>query len=338
MSQSRKKDHIDLSFTSVPDHKIGMMESYYEPLLSAHPVDANNIQTDFLGHRFGMPLWVSSMTGGTEKAHTINHNLAKACGEFKLGMGLGSCRPLLDSDERFEDFNVKPLMGDAPLFINLGIAQLESLIESDEIAKISALIKRLDADGLVVHVNPLQEWAQEEGDRYKNPAIDTIRTLCDVADYPLIVKEVGQGMGPQSLKALLSLPIAAIELAGYGGTNFSLLEQRRRYGGEVDHSSPDAAFGYVGHTAEQMVEYLNVLTDQKLSDTEIIISGGIRDVVNGHILRKKLNMNSVIGMAGTLLKHAMGDYEDLHIYLQRMQDCFMIADAFIMPNVVTDHG
>lgn len=332
MSQSRKKDHIDLSRTSVPDRQVDLIDNYYEPLLSAHPTDSTKIHTDFLGYRFGMPLWISSMTGGTEKAKVINYNLAKACGEFNLGMGLGSCRPLLDSDERFDDFNVKPLMGDAPLFINFGIAQLETLVQSNAVEKITDLIHKLSADGLVIHVNPLQEWAQEEGDRFKHPPIETIKSICDIADYPIIVKEVGQGMGPQSLKALLDLPIAAIELAAYGGTNFSVLEQRRKNAGDVNHNAPDTTFSYIGHNAEDMVGFLNALTQESPSSIEVIISGGIRDVISGHVLRRKLNMNSIVGMAGTLLEHAMGEYADLQSYLKKMQESFMMADAYILPN------
>jgi isopentenyl-diphosphate delta-isomerase len=329
MSESRKKDHIALSFTSVPDHQIGMGGFTYEPLLSAHPLDHRDIHQTFLGYSFDMPLWISSMTGGTEKAHQINHNLARACGEFKLGMGLGSCRPLLESNDRFDDFNVKHLMGDAPLFTNFGIAQLEELIDAGRLNKITEVTKNLDADGLIIHVNPLQEWAQVEGDRYKRPAIETIRTICDQIKCPIIIKEVGQGMGPQSLSALLELPIVAIELAGYGGTNFSILEQRRKLGDEIENKTPAAAFGYIGHTAEQMIEYLNALQQVQKSDVEVIVSGGIKDPVTGYILKEKLEMNAVIGMAGTVLKYAMGDYEELQSYLHETKECFSMAKAFI---------
>ena len=277
-----------MSFSSVPDRQIGMADMTYEPLLSAHPADHQAIRQSFLGYDFDMPLWISSMTGGTEKARLINHNLARACGEFNLGMGLGSCRPLLESDERFDDFNVKHLMEDRPLYANLGIAQLEELIDAGSARKIEDVIARLKADGLVIHVNPLQEWAQPEGDRYQRPAIETIATTCEEISCPVIVKEVGQGMGPQSLKALLDLKVAAIELAAYGGTNFSILERRRSHGEEGASERSADAFGYVGHTAEQMIEYLNILSAAQKSDVEVIISGGVKDPVTGHILKNRL--------------------------------------------------
>lgn len=329
MSEARKKDHIALSFSSRPDKKIALDHLAYEPLFSAHPTDEIIKQT-FMGFDFAMPLWVSSMTGGTEKAKIINANLARACGDFQLGMGLGSCRPLLDSDARFEDFNVKALMGKAPLFTNFGIAQLEELIAANDIQKIEKITEKLNADGIIIHVNPLQEWFQPEGDLYQKPAIETIAAVCDKTQYPIIVKEVGQGMGPMSLKALLNLPLAGIELAGYGGTNFSLLERLRNAEFQEDEkSSLSEGFGYVGHTAEQMIGYLNTLHDNGARPIEIIVSGGVDNPLSGHILKDSLRYNAVVGMASTLLKQAMGDYDDLHAYLVEMKECFKMAAAFI---------
>ncbi|MFK7838707.1 MAG: isopentenyl-diphosphate delta-isomerase [Bdellovibrionales bacterium] len=331
MSDKRKRDHIEMSVSSIPDKQFNLHHCAYEPMLSPHPTNVDQKKYTFLDYSFGMPLWVSSMTGGTEKAKTINENLAKACGEFNLGMGLGSCRPLLESNDRLEDFNVKHLMKDAPLFTNFGIAQLEELIDNNQQNKITDLIEKLNADGLVIHVNPLQEWAQEEGDRFKKPPIQTIETLCETLNTHIIVKEVGQGIGPQSLKALMDLPIAAIELAAYGGTNFSILENRRRDPQSGHIPSQSETFGYIGHTAQEMVQYLNEIVCANPSNIEIIISGGIKDIITGHTLRQSLNMNAIIGMASALLKNAMGEYEQLQTYLNEMQECFLMAEAFIKP-------
>lgn len=327
---SRKSDHITMSFSSVPDHQIKTPNVYYEPLLSAHPTNHENIKQKFLGYSFEVPLWVSSMTGGTEKAKHINQNLAKACGAFKMGMGLGSCRPLLENNDRFEDFNVKHLMPESPLFTNFGIAQIEELIDCDALNKVQDITEKLQADGLVIHVNPLQEWAQPEGDRYKRPAIETIETVCNTIGLPIIVKEVGQGMGPKSLEAIFKLPISAIELAGYGGTNFSILEQRRQYGDEIVERTPYSPFGYVGCTAEEMIDDLNRLNLIYKRDIEVIISGGIKDVITGHMLKEKLQINSIVGMASTMLKYAMQDYEVLEKYIEDTRECFSMAKAFLL--------
>ncbi len=220
-------------------------------------------------------------------------------------------------------------MGGAPLFANFGIAQLEQLIEASQLNKITDILKKLQADGLVIHVNPLQEWAQAEGDRYKKPALDTIRICAESIDTKIIVKEVGQGMGPQSLKALLDLPITGIELAAYGGTNFSILENRRACG-DSHNESPASAFAYIGHTAEEMIAHLNALHAKTRSDKHIIISGGVKDPLNGHILRQSCAMPSAIGMASGVLKHAMGDYETLQAYLTQVRESFAMAQAFVV--------
>lgn len=324
MSKDRKDDHIQLAFDSRTPYTNMLGTSFYEPLLSSHP-NENITEQEFLGYQFKMPLWISSMTGGTERAQKINHNLARACKEFGIGMGLGSCRPLLESDQRIIDFDLRQLMGDAPLFTNFGVAQLENLIELGKLDQAFEVTKRLQANGMIIHVNPLQEWAQPEGDRFRRAPIETINIICEKTDIPLIVKEVGQGMGPESLKLLAQLPIAAIELAGHGGTNFTSLELTRRSGSISGKKSPSDYLAEVGHTAEQMISWLNELS----SSPDIIISGGITNPVYGHQLMHFYQGNAVVGMASEILKHALDDYESLYKYLTELKSTFAMAKAFI---------
>src|SRR5690606_23371368 len=116
----RKQDHIDLAFQADMAHRGADTRFWYEPMLAGHPPDDLDLSLSFLGKTLKAPLWVSSMTGGTEKAHMINRRLATACARYGLGMGLGSCRPLLDSLDRLQDFDVRGLLGPhLPLFINL---------------------------------------------------------------------------------------------------------------------------------------------------------------------------------------------------------------------------
>ena len=202
-AELRKQDHIELAFRSQVSSLDIDGRFYYEPLLSGHPEDGSSLSTMFLGKELKYPVWISSMTGGTEWAAKINKNLARACKDFGLGIGLGSCRALLYSDEHFNDFNIREVLGeDRPLFANLGIAQVEEVIDRNHWGKVSSMIDKLRADGLIIHVNPLQEWLQPEGDRFRNPPIDTIKRALDSIAKPIIVKEVGQGMGPKSLRAL----------------------------------------------------------------------------------------------------------------------------------------
>ena len=93
-------------------------------------------------------------------AKKINHNLATLAGEFGLGMGLGSCRSILDSDDYLSDFDVRSIIGDdLPLFANLGISQVETLLLENKVYKIESLLESIKADGLIIHINPFQEFS-----------------------------------------------------------------------------------------------------------------------------------------------------------------------------------
>jgi len=324
----RKKDHIELAFRSQTDKTMLDERFYYEPLLSAHPNNSESPFT-FLGKRLNTPIWVSSMTGGTELAGKINRNLAKACAEFGMGMGLGSCRMLLDSDEYFNDFDVRDLIGeDLPLYANLGICQLEELIDNDELHKVRSLISRLRTDGLIIHINPMQEWLQPEGDRILKNPIESIKYLIDEVDFPIVVKEVGQGMGPESICELMKLPIQAIEFAAFGGTNFAKIEMMRNPDNQVQLFDP---LTKIGHSAEQMVEWLNeiVRTSEQIKCKEVIISGGIKNFLDGHYLMEKCDISSVYGQASELLKYAKESYEDLHNYIELQRKGLELAKTYL---------
>ncbi|MCP4442497.1 MAG: type 2 isopentenyl-diphosphate Delta-isomerase [Aureispira sp.] len=330
-ASSRKHDHIELAFQSQISTNNLDQRFYYEPALAAHP-DSNSLKSfEFLGKTFKAPLWVSSMTGGTELANTINHNLARVGKEFGFGMGLGSCRSLLTSDEYLKDFDVRHTLGDdLPLYANLGIAQIEQVQQSNQVYLIKDLLDKLKADGLIIHINPLQEWLQPEGDRFKNPPIDTIQRLIDsFPDTKFIVKEVGQGMGYESLKTLLQLPLEAIDFAANGGTNFAKLELLRS---DPIKQAIYAKLANVGHSAEEMVQMTNRIVEElgnKLNCTQVIISGGIKDFLDGYYLINKLSLSSVYGQASALLKHARGTYEELHQFVESQIKGLELAEAFL---------
>jgi isopentenyl-diphosphate delta-isomerase len=327
-AENRKRDHIEMAFKSKlnPDQIDGRF--YYEPILSAHPKDNSAIEISFLGKQFKAPIWVSSMTGGTKMARTINLHLAKACKDFGLGMGLGSCRQLLFSDEFLADFNVRKEIGEQPLYINLGIAQIEQLLDNNETWRISELIKKLEADGMIIHVNPLQEWLQPEGDRFKYSPIYTIKKVIDLNLCKVIVKEVGQGMGIKSLEALLSLPIEAIDFGANGGTNFSTLEVMRSTNTMIENYSNLAN---IGHSADEMVGFVNQLISKNsnLPCKQIIISGGVSDFLDGYYLNQKLNYPSIYGQASGFLKHAIESYESLYEFIDLQIKGYNLANSFL---------
>ncbi len=322
----RKRDHIDLAFKSATDMAQRDVRFDYEPMLATHPNKETLIEGSFLGKPYKFPIWVSSMTGGTGVAKTINQNLARACKDFGLGMGLGSCRKLLSSDEYLQDFAVRGYIGDQPLYANLGIAQLIELIEDKKLHLVNEMVNKLEADGLIIHVNPIQEWMQPEGDIISGMTpIQAVAELLENANFKIIIKEVGQGMGPESIKALLKLPIAALEFGAFGGTNFARLEALRDKG--EDDLDPIC---YVGHTPKEMiVSIVDAAKDKEVSCQEFIISGSVKTYLDGYYYNEILPYNSVYGQAAGFLKHAMNSYDDLALHVEKQTQGYAFATRFL---------
>ncbi len=324
----RKKDHIELALKSKVDAALIDSRFYYEPLLCSHPVDFSSLSQSFLDKEFRAPLWVSSMTGGTALAGIINKNLALACAEFGMGMGLGSCRQLLYDDTYLADFQIRKWIGNQALYANLGIAQLETLVEKNQLQLVTTLLDKIDADGLIIHVNPMQEWLQPEGDRFLHSPLDTIKRVLETLNCPLIVKEVGQGMGPQSLKALMELPLAAIDFAASGGTNFALLEILRSSADKEVYQP----LSKTGHSALEMVLMYNQLLDELGNNAlckQVIISGGIQDFLDGYYLMGKLQVPSIYGQASALLQHARASYAELQAFITAQLEGLAVAKAYL---------
>ena len=308
--QKRKSDHITLTFYNQTNKNEKDPRFFYEPMLSGHPNDS--LPETRIGEKImKAPIWISSMTGGTQQARKINHNLAEVASEFGLGMALGSCHVLINDERHLPDFDLRPVIGnDLPFYANMGIAQIEQYIENDDIKILKDLVSLVKADGLVIHVNPLQEWLQPEGDHIKNPPIDTIKKLLDSVDFNIIVKEVGQGMGKHSLKALLQLPLTAIEFGAFGGTNFAKIELKRA---PMTNKNQLYPLTYIGQTAEEMVMLVNQLIEEDIpvKTKNLIISGGIKNFLDGYHLISTSKMPAVYGMASAFLEHANFDYKTL---------------------------
>lgn len=326
--EQRKKDHIELAFSSQVSAALADQRFNYEPLLGSH----QRKELDpliFLGKTMRTPMWVSSMTGGTKMARTINTNLARACQEFGMGMGLGSCRILLEKPEYFSDFNMRDVIGDdLPLYANIGIAQLEEMIANESWERLVDLTVKLKADGLIIHVNPIQEWLQLEGDVLKQPPIDTIERFLSLSPMKIIVKEVGQGMGPESIRRLMHLPIEALELAAFGGTNFARAELSRNTLQKQDLFAP---LSLVGHSAGEMVDMINSLanTDHEMVCRQLIISGGIKSFLDGFYFLSKSVLPGVYGQASAFLRYAQGDYQDLQQFVAGQVNGLKFARAFL---------
>ncbi len=329
-TSERKAEHIDLAFAS----QVSQTDSrfLYEPLLSAHVSEKPLTDFTLAGKSFKTPIWISSMTGGAQGAGIINRNLARLAAEKGLGMGLGSCRIILSDHTHLDDFRMRPLCGDqVPLFANLGIAQIEELFETGKQDLIRELIDKTETDGLIIHVNPMQEYLQPEGDRFQHSPLITIKRVLDYLDKPVIVKEVGQGMGPLSLLELMKLPLEAIDFGAHGGTNFAMLELLRADVEALEHYT---GLTQTGHSAAEMCRYVNEICNREkdLQCSKFIISGGIKGFLDGFFHMNLLQAPSVYGQASALLKPALESYEKLAQYADYEINGLKIAQSYLHIN------
>ena len=325
--EERKMEHINLAFRSRTSANDADNRFDYEPALGSHqPVEAGSY---FFGKKLTLPIWVSSMTGGSALSRNINVNLAQVCAEFGMGMGLGSCRILLDKPEYLPDFDLRSIIGSQPLLANLGICQLEQLIDEKGTGKIDDLMEKLDADGLIIHINPLQEAFQPEGNRLRRNAVEILEEYLQFSPHRLVVKEVGQGIGPRSIRQLLQMPLEAIEFGALGGTNFTVAELHRQSDLSLEQFLP---FSRVGHTAEQMTRMVNQ-QKQELGDAvkvqSLIISGGINDVLDGYHLTSISDIPAIFGMGSAFLKEALNGYSALQNYVAGLEQGWQLAHQFL---------
>lgn len=228
ITQSRKADHLRVCLEEdVQFHHVSHGLERYRfvhcclPELDRQEV---NTTTTFLGKSLGAPLLISSMTGGTEYAQMINSRLAQVAQHYQLAMGVGSQRVAIENPEVIKTFAVRSLAPDILLFANLGAVQLNYGYGIDECHRV---IDWLEADALVLHLNPLQECVQTRGDRDFRGLLCKISQLCQQLPVPVIAKEVGNGISAKMAQVLIDAGVSAIDVAGAGGTSWAKVESQR---------------------------------------------------------------------------------------------------------------
>lgn len=189
-------------------------------------IDEGAVDTsvDFLGTSVALPIFISSMTGGSDGGYQINKDLAAVAEELRIPVGMGSIRILLRKPDVTEHFQLKRYAPSVPVFANIGGVQLPE-VDHDEIFR---LIDTLGVDAIAVHLNPGQELVQPGGDRDFRGILDAIERFVRRAPVPVIVKETGFGIPPWEIDALQERGVAAVDIAGAGGTNWSRVESYRQ--------------------------------------------------------------------------------------------------------------
>jgi isopentenyl-diphosphate Delta-isomerase len=230
-----------------------------------------NLETTFLGKRMRAPLLVSSMTGGAQAAEQINLALAEAAEQLGLAMGVGSQRAAVVDGRLARTYQVRRVAPTIPLLANLGAVQLNYTFGVDECRR---AVEMIEADALILHLNPLQEAVQPEGNTNFKGLLGRIEAVCRALEVPVIVKEVGNGIGAATARRLVEVGVAAIDVAGAGGTSWSEVE-RFRQASERGQRVAGAFAGWGIPTTEAIREVRAALPDLPL-----IGSGGVRSGVD----------------------------------------------------------
>ncbi|MBV9387254.1 MAG: type 2 isopentenyl-diphosphate Delta-isomerase [Chroococcidiopsidaceae cyanobacterium CP_BM_ER_R8_30] len=270
-TQIRKADHIRICLDA--DVQFGSTTNGLERYRFTHcclpELDRSEIDltTTFLGKCLGAPLLISSMTGGTEAAKEINFRLAQVAQHYKIAMGVGSQRVLVEKPEVAETFAVRSLAPDILLFANLGAVQLNYDYGLDECQRVVDLLK---ADALILHLNPLQECIQPKGDTNFRSLLDKIARLCSELPVPVIAKEVGNGISASMAQKLIAAGVAAIDVAGAGGTSWAKVESERAENPQQRRLG--MTFADWGLPTAECITSIRAMT----ADFPLIASGGLR--------------------------------------------------------------
>lgn len=227
--QQRKKDHINICLKQVVEPWKGipnMWNKYSIPYTALPETDLSKIDPScaFLGKKISFPFIISSMTGGEAHGRLINENLAKACEAEKIPFGLGSMRIMNRYEAAAHTFDVKEFCPSVPMLANIGLVQLNYGFGAKEINKI---VKRVNADGLFIHLNHTQEMCQPEGDTNFEGLLEKLRQILPDIQCPVIVKGVGHGIDYKVVKKLKEIGIKHIDVSGCGGTSWAWIEGRR---------------------------------------------------------------------------------------------------------------
>jgi len=293
----RKGDHIRINLEQdvrFPSLTTGL-EQYRFMHVALPELDLESIDTSsmFLGKRLALPLLISSMTGGTTEAAQINRNLAQAAQTCGLAMGLGSQRAGLEAAEAQHTFRVRDVAPDILLLANLGAVQLNYGYTVEHCRR---AVEMVEANALILHLNPLQEVLQADGNWNWSGLLRKIERVCQELPVPVVVKEVGWGISGTLARRLADAGVAAIDVAGAGGTSWSQVEMHRAP--TEARRRLAATFADWGIPTAQAL----VMVRSSVPELPVIASGGIRTGID---VAKCLALGaSVVGLASPFLKAA----------------------------------
>jgi isopentenyl-diphosphate delta-isomerase len=298
MHEQRKSDHIrinleeDVNFRQLTTG----LENYHFLHQMLPEVDLVKVDTSvsFLGKKLRAPLLISSMTGGTDQARQINQTLAQAAEMNGIAMGLGSQRAAIENPALASTFRVRAAAPTTVLLANLGAVQLNYGYNVDHCRR---AVEMIEADALILHFNALQEAVQPEGDTNFSGLLAKVEAVCRTLPVPVIAKEVGWGFSEDSVRRLVEAGVAAIDVAGSGGTSWTQVEMYRA-NSEIRRRVAATFVDWGIPTSEAILA-----AKRAGGSLPIIASGGLR---NGLDMAKCIALGATLaGMAGPFLKAAV---------------------------------
>ncbi|WP_455363958.1 type 2 isopentenyl-diphosphate Delta-isomerase [[Eubacterium] cellulosolvens] len=296
---SRKSGHIQVSLNKNVESSISSgLDDIRLIHMSLPEIDLDKVDTNlrFLEHDLKAPFLIEPMTGGTAKAEKINGNLAEAAEKVGVAIGIGSQRAALEDPKLEKTFKIaRKKAPSAPIFANIGCSQL---LEIDSKIKIQKAIDMIEADALMIHLNPLQEAIQPEGETHFNGILEKISNLTNEIQIPMIVKETGAGISKETATKLSKIGVKYLDIAGVGGTSWAGVEYHRA------EKVKDRRRANLGKTfwnwgIPTVISLIEVLS---MTDMKVIASGGIRSGVDS---AKAIALGAELsGMALPLLEPA----------------------------------
>lgn len=299
----RKDDHLDIVLA--PGQAASAVDPGWSAIRFEHcalpemALDEIDLGTSLLGISLRAPLLISSMTGGAQRAEHINHHLAEAAQALGIAMGVGSQRVSLQGGPATGlTPALRRLAPSIPLLANLGAAQLR---EVDGLDLARRAVDSLQANALIIHLNPLQEAVQPEGDRDWRGVLDRIEALTRVLDVPVIAKEVGAGVSPTVARALVDAGVQIIDVAGAGGTSWAAVEAQRA------SSAADRAVALAFRDWGIPTAQCLLAVRRALPEVGLIASGGVSD---GLEAAKAIRLGAdLVGQAAGVLEAALTSTE-----------------------------
>jgi isopentenyl-diphosphate delta-isomerase len=316
--KQRKKEHVDLTVSQNMEYTQDTGFGRYDLMHNALPeINFDDVTTgiSFLDRDFSFPLFISSMTGGYTDGKAVNAIIAEFCEKNKLPFGVGSQRVMLEDPGATESFSiVREKAPTAFIAANIGGAQLTGGMLQKEINR---LTDSIEADAIIIHLNPLQELMQPEGDRNFNGIEKGIAQLVDASRVPVIVKETGAGISGHVARRLLQAQVSVIDLAGAGGTSWAKVENSR-----MSNKDPDLMFNDWGLPTVEALRQVAPLKEEH--PFSIIASGGIRSSFD---IAKALCLGAdMAAAAGPVIKAVVDDgYAGLDSLLQQWKRTLKIV-------------